>query len=76
MTPARFVVKRLCALMRESQHLGTLLADKILIVTYFMIGKTGRRVLKAIGKAGKRLSFAHHVISKGPVKLQHSHDSV
>ena len=76
MTPVRFVVQTLWALMRESQHLGTLLADKILIVTYFKIGKTGRGVLKAFGKTGKRLSFAHHVISKGPVKLQHSHDSV
>ena len=45
MTAARFVGKVLCALMRESQHLVILLADKSFIVIYFMIGETGRRVL-------------------------------
>ena len=53
MTPTRFVLHRLCALMRESQHLGTLLVDKTLIVTYFMIGETGRGVPKAFDKAEK-----------------------
>ena len=76
MTPTRFVVQRLCALMRESQHLGTLLVDKTLIVTYFMIGETGRGVPKVFDKARKRLSLAHHVIFRGPTKPQHSHDSV
>ena len=59
MTPARFVVNTLWALMRESQHLRTLLVDKTFIVSYFMIGKTGRRVLKAFDKAGKSLCLAH-----------------
>ena len=57
MAPVRFTVRRLWALMRESPHLGTLLADKTLIVTYFMIGETGRRVLKAFDKARKRFIF-------------------
>ena len=46
-------VKGLCALMRESEQLASLLDSKTLIVHYFVLGKTHRGVLKVFHELKK-----------------------
>ena len=64
MALARFVVIQLCALMRESEQLASLLDGKTLIVYHSAIGKTHRRVLKVFHKPEKRLSLTQYVVSR------------
>ena len=68
MAPARFVAQRLWALMRESQHLGTLLVDKTLVVPvyYFMIRKTCRGIFKVFQNSENHLALALGVIFRCP----------
>ena len=68
MTLTRFVVGILCALMRESQHLGALLAAKTLILYDSPIGKTRRRDLKVFHEPAKELRLSQQWISRGPLK--------
>ena len=68
MTPTRFVVNTLCALMRESQHPGALLIEKTLIVYGSPIGKTRRRDLKVFHEPAKELALSQQWISRGPLK--------
>ena len=66
MTLTGFTTPELCALMRESEQLASLLVGKTLILDHYAIGKTDRRVFKVILTFGNHLPLAHLVIFRGP----------
>ena len=64
----QILAQRLCALMRESQHLGALLVAKTLIVCGSPIGKTHRRDLEVFHESTKELRLSQQRISRVPWK--------